>query len=155
MDQIYPKRVFLIKTRKSEHHHWNLHIWISVVTKFQLKMIILTFWTRFAHNGYFRSKIEKIEHHHWILHVLIRVCTKFQLKLIMSRLDQNCPKRLFPVENEKNEQHHWILHIRIRLATKLALKWQFWHFGANLPKKGVSDEKWKRRTPPLNSAYSN
>ena len=116
MDHIYPKRVFLIKTRKSEHHHWNLHIWISVVTKFQLKMIILTFWTKFAQKGYFRSKIEKTEHHHWILHVLIRVCTKFQLKLIRSCLDQNCPKRLFPVESEKNEQHHWILHIRIRLG---------------------------------------
>ena len=36
-----PKKVFPVKNRKSEHHHGILHIWISLGTKFQLKMLIL------------------------------------------------------------------------------------------------------------------
>ena len=37
-----------VKDRKSEHHHGILHIWISPGTKLQLKLIILSFWTRFT-----------------------------------------------------------------------------------------------------------
>ena len=35
MDQIFPEKVFQVKTRKSEHHHWIVHIQISLqsVTK--------------------------------------------------------------------------------------------------------------------------
>ena len=39
---------FPVKDRKSEHHHGILHIWISPGTKLQLKLIILSFWTRFT-----------------------------------------------------------------------------------------------------------
>ena len=39
---------FPVKDRKSEHHHEILHIWISPGTKLQLKLIILSFWTRFT-----------------------------------------------------------------------------------------------------------
>ena len=42
-----PKKVFPVENRKSEHHHGILHIWISLGTKFQLKLIILSFWTKF------------------------------------------------------------------------------------------------------------
>ena len=55
-----PKWEFPAKSKKSEHHHWILHIWISLGTKFQLKLIILTSWTKFAQKGYFQSKIKKV-----------------------------------------------------------------------------------------------
>ena len=47
------------KTEK-EHHQRILHIQNSLGTKFQLKLTILIFWTKFAQNGYFRSKTEKV-----------------------------------------------------------------------------------------------
>ena len=43
-----PKKVFPVENRKSEYHHGILYIWISLGTKFQLKLIILRFWTKFT-----------------------------------------------------------------------------------------------------------
>ena len=57
-----PKKVFPVKNRKSEHHHGILHIWISLGTKFQLKLIILSFWTKFTQKRYFKSKTEQAIH---------------------------------------------------------------------------------------------
>ena len=37
-----------------------LHVRVSVGTKFQLKLIILIFWTKFAQKGYFHSKTKKV-----------------------------------------------------------------------------------------------
>ena len=44
LGQICPKNVFSVWNRKSEHHHWILHIRISLGTKFQLKLTILIFF---------------------------------------------------------------------------------------------------------------
>ena len=55
-----PKKVFPVKNWKSEHHHWILHIQISLGTKFQLKLTILIFLTRFIQKGFFWSKTEKV-----------------------------------------------------------------------------------------------
>ena len=54
-----PKKVFPVENRKSEYHHGILHIWISLGTKFQLKLIILSFWTKFTQKRYFQSKTEQ------------------------------------------------------------------------------------------------
>ena len=48
-----PKKVFPVENRKSEHHHGILHIWISLGTKFELKLIILSFWTKFIQKKVF------------------------------------------------------------------------------------------------------
>ena len=48
-----PKKVFPVENRKSEHHHGILHIWISLGTKFQLKLIILSFWIKFTQKRVF------------------------------------------------------------------------------------------------------
>ena len=49
LDQICPKKVFLVKnSKKSQYHHWIVDIQISPGTKFQLKLVILIFWTKFA-----------------------------------------------------------------------------------------------------------
>ena len=38
----------MVKNEKSEHHHLILHIRIGLGTKFQLKLTILFFWTKFT-----------------------------------------------------------------------------------------------------------
>ena len=48
-----PKKSFAVKNRKSEHHHGILHILISLVAKFQLKLIILSSWTKFTQKRLF------------------------------------------------------------------------------------------------------
>ena len=48
-----PKKVVPLENRKSEYHHRILHIWISLGTKFQLKLIILSFWTKFTQKKVF------------------------------------------------------------------------------------------------------
>ena len=47
----WPKEIFPVKNIKSEHLYGILHIWINLGTKFQLKLIILNFWTKFTQNG--------------------------------------------------------------------------------------------------------
>ena len=83
LDQICPRRALPVKKEKSEQHHWIQHIQISLATKFQLQLTILTFSTKFAPKRVFPIKSKKTEHHHWILHIRISVRTKFQLKLII------------------------------------------------------------------------
>ena len=50
-----PKNVFSV----SEHHHGILHIWICLGTKFQFKLIILSFWPKFTQKWYFKLKSEQ------------------------------------------------------------------------------------------------
>ena len=112
-----PKKGISSLNRNNKHGHWILHIRIRLATKFQLKLVILIFWTKFRQKGYFSSKTRKSEQHHWILHIGIRLATKFHLRLTCLIFSTKiCPKSVFPVKNKKkSEQHHWILHIRIRL----------------------------------------
>ena len=58
--QIYPREIFMFKNRKSEHHHWIPGIQISLGTKFQPKLTILIFLTRFTQKEFLRSKTEKV-----------------------------------------------------------------------------------------------
>ena len=60
LDQIWPRRTFLIEILKSEYQYWILLIQVSLDIKLQLKLTILTFWTKFGQKGYFRSKSEKL-----------------------------------------------------------------------------------------------
>ena len=75
-----PKRVFPLKNKKTEQPYWILHIWISVGTKFQLQLIILTFGLNLPQKDISNQK-QTNEYHHWILHVRIIVGTKFQFKV--------------------------------------------------------------------------
>ena len=54
-----PKKVFPVENRENEHYHGILHIWISLGTKFQLKLIILSFRAKFTQKRYFQSKTEQ------------------------------------------------------------------------------------------------
>ena len=102
VDQICPKKVFPVKNRKSEHQHWILHIRISLDTKFQLKLKILIFWTKFAQEGYIWLKTKKGKQHHWILHIRIGLATKFQVKLtILIFWNKFAQKGYFQSKTEK------------------------------------------------------
>ena len=60
LNQISRKRILPIKSWKNEHHHRIVHIRISLSTKFQLIVIVLIFWTRFAQKGCFHYKTKKL-----------------------------------------------------------------------------------------------
>ena len=52
--------MFPVLNRKSEQRNWILHIRISIGAKFQLKLTILIFLTKFAQQDYFQSKTNKM-----------------------------------------------------------------------------------------------
>ena len=53
------KRVLSVKNNKSKHHHWILHIRISLSTEFHFKLAISNIRTQFPKKWYFWSKMEK------------------------------------------------------------------------------------------------
>ena len=59
MTKLFQKGFFPSKTNINEHHHSILHIQISLVTKFQLELTILSFWTKFARKECLWSKTKK------------------------------------------------------------------------------------------------
>ena len=83
LDQICPRKIFMVKNRKSKHHHWIPLIQISLGTKFQLKLTILNFLTRFTQKGFFWSKTEKVNTTYFLDNSAYsnQSSAKFQLKL--------------------------------------------------------------------------
>ena len=98
---------------KSQLHFWILLIWISLDTKFQLKLTILIFWTKFTHVVFLEKKNRKSEHQHWNLNIQINLDIEVQFKLTIL----------------------------------------FFFPRPNLPKEGISGQKQRKWTSPLNSAY--
>ena len=102
LDQILPKSVFPVKNQKTDHHHWNLHIRISLGIKLHCKLIILIFLTKFAQKRLFLVKKRKSKHRHWTLDIRIGIGTKFQLKLtILTVWIKFTQKEYFQSETEK------------------------------------------------------
>ena len=149
--------VFPLKNKKNEQHHWILRIWIIVATKFQLQLIILSFWTKFAQKGYFYSKTRK-------MNITIEFCM-FQLVLVRNFSLKwqfwcfllNLPiKAISTQKRKKNEHHHWILHVRISFGIKFQLKVTILMFSTKFAHQGYFHSKTKKKwTSPLNSACSN
>ena len=44
------------ENRTSEHHHRTFHLQNSLGIKFQLKLTVLTFWSKLTQKEYFQSK---------------------------------------------------------------------------------------------------
>ena len=59
LHQIYPKRLFPVKSGENEKHHWIQHVQTCLGTKFQLKLANSIFWTKFPQKEYFQSRMEK------------------------------------------------------------------------------------------------
>ena len=93
----------MVKNRRSEHHHWIPHFQIILGTKFEHKLTILIFSTRFAQKKFFWFKTEKSGHHHWILYS--QVSAKYQLKLtILSFWTKFTQKGYFQLKTEQAVQ---------------------------------------------------
>ena len=126
-----------------------MHSWISLGTKFQPKLTILIFWSKFARKGYFRSKTEISEYHHWIMRIWIGLVTEFH-----SKKQLNAQKGYFCAKNRKKVSFTMEFCIlELVYVPSLSVNWQFLCFEPNLPKKGIPSLKQKMWTPPLNSAY--
>ena len=156
LDQICPKGIFPVQNKKSEHHQWTFHIQISLATKFQLKLTILFFWTKFWPKNCIFDLKWKSEHHHWILHIWISLGIKFQLKLtILIFWTKFAQKGYFWEKTEKVNITIEFCMFELVLVPNLTLNKQFWFFGPNLPEKDISGRKRKNWASPLNSAYLN
>ena len=124
----------MVKIRKIEHHWFPL---IPLGTKFQLKMTIFIFLTRFTQKGFFWSKTEKINTSYFLHN------SAYSNYLFFG---SNLQKKVFPVKNWKIWHCHWIPHIQISLLVpNFCFNWQFWFFWRDLFKKdfsGLKQEKW-------------
>ena len=101
LDQIYLKRVYLVKIGKN----WTTYEFcIFEISRYQTSASRI----KFASKAYSQSKKEKVNStHHWILHIQISLGTKIQLKLTIlifwTKFAQNW---YFQSESVKNEHHH-------------------------------------------------
>ena len=139
-----PNKVFPIKNWKIGHHHWILHIWVSPGTKFQLKLTILIFWTKFAQKGYFQSKSEK-------MNTTIKFCIfksvytpNFSLNWHFKFFWLNLTKKVLPIKNWKIEHHNWILRIWISPGNKFQLKLTILIFWTKIAQRGYFQLKTQK-----------
>ena len=119
-----------IENYKSEHHHRILHIRISLGTKLQLKLIISSFWTKFAQKRYFHSKTGKVN-------ITIEFCIfdlvyvpSFSLKLVSASFKASFAKwlsaRLWTKWLWVLVQLQSLKVIILTFWTKLAQRGYFW-----------------------------
>ena len=138
-----------------------MQIRISLDTKFQLKLTILFFWTKFYQKGYLLSKTEEVN-------TTIELCIIKIVKVLTISLNwqfwflgPNLSKKGISSLKQKKEHHYWILQIRITLDAKFKLKLTILILWTKFTPKKVFSEivksSWKRKkwTSPLNSEDSN
>ena len=133
LEQYSQKRILPIKNRKNKHHHYILHIRISISTKFRLKQTILIFWTKFVQKGKINTTIE--------FHIFRLVwISNFALNK-QFWISKFAPKLTFLFENGRSKHHLWILHIWISVGTKFLLKITILSFWTKFAPKGYFQSK--------------
>ena len=143
-----PKKLFPVEKWKSEHHYWFLHIWICQGTKFQLKLTVVIFWTKFTQKEYLLKIGKKWTTYEFCIFQISRHQTSAsRIKFV--------PKWYFQSKTENVNSTTQFCIFKLVLVPNFSLNWQFWFSGPNLPKKGISSLHQKKWTPPINSAYSN
>ena len=169
------KRVISVKNRESEHHHWILHIRISLYVNFYFKQRTLNF----VQKWYLWSKTEKvnitkqilkskcgniwmhIQVHpapvvNWVLHIWISLSTKLRLKYtILIFLSKFTQKEYFQSKIRKVNTSIVFYMLELVCVPNFTLNKQFWILGQKLPKGGISCQKEENWTALLNSTYSN
>ena len=148
MDQICAKWLIPIENRKFENNHRVLHIQISLGTKFQLKLEILIFWSKFAQKGYFCSKTTKVR----ICIFKLALVPNFSLNWLFWLFGPNLPKK---GKAEKVNTTTEFCIFGLVLVLGFSLNWQFWIPSRNFRKKRISGGNHEKWTSPLNSEYSN
>ena len=101
LDEICPRKIFMVKNRKIEHHHWIPLIQISLGTKFQLKLTILIFWPDLPKKGFSGLKQKKWRPHifYIILHIQISLLRNFSSNWRFLFFGSNLHKKVYPVKN--------------------------------------------------------
>ena len=82
LDQICPRKIFMVKNRKSEHHHWIPHIQISLlVPNFCFNWQFWFFWPDLSKKSFSRLKQKKWTQHifYIILQIQINLVRNFSL----------------------------------------------------------------------------
>ena len=132
------KMVVPVKNWKTEHHHWIPHIQISLGTKFQLRLTLMTFLTRFAQKGFFWSKTEKVNITYFLHNSTYsdRSSVKFQLKLTILSFWTKFAQKSISSQKLKCEHYHGFPYIQISLSTKFQLKLTFLSFLIRFAQKG-------------------
>ena len=103
MTKFTQKGYFWSETEKVNiQFHWILDIRISLGTKFQLKLAILKFGTKFFQKWYFKVDTGENKHHHWILHIRIRIATKSHLQVTVFIFGPNLLKKGISGLKQKN-----------------------------------------------------
>ena len=118
LDQICPKRVFLVENKKSEHHQ------ISLRTKFYFTHIILNFATKFANEGYFLSKTKNV----WVPNFTFKqTILNFETKFAQKVYFRSKTKKVNITIEFCISELVW--------APNFALSWQVWFFWTKFPQK--------------------
>ena len=127
-----------------------MHIHISLGTKYQLKLAILIFWTKFTQQRYCRSKTENVSI--TVVHIRISVSTNFQLKLSFLIISFK-----FTRKGSKTEKGNITIEFCILdfvLLPNFSLNWQFcFCFLPNFSKEGVSVQNCKFTSLPMIASY--
>ena len=152
----WSNKVISIKNKKGEFHYWILEIRISLGTKFQIKLTILSFGVNLTKKRFSSPKQRKwasplnSEYLNWSRYQISPQTDNFGF------LDIIYPKRVFLIKKKKKKLTSPLnSNIQISLGTKFELKLTFWFFGPNLLKKGISTCKQKKWSSLLHSADSN
>ena len=121
-----------------------MHIRIRLDTKFQPKLAILIFWTRFSQTGEILSKTKNSEYNHWILHIRNSLSTKFQFKQPILVFWPNLLKNSISGRKQKNHTCTCImvviyhLNFSVRGRTDTAAFWCLFYFWLQSKKrKGI------------------
>ena len=115
VEQICRKKELPVKDRKkNEHHHWTLHIRISVGTS--LSWQFWFFWSNLVKKGISRRKRKK-----WAPQLNSTYSNYSANQILVSTDNLNFLDQISP-KMRKCEDHHWILYIWNSLGTKFQLK---------------------------------
>ena len=117
--------MFPVKNRKSEHHHSSLHIGTSLGAKFQLKLTVYFFFTKFAQKGYFWTKTEKshLRVHPWLLLTILnfprgrQTQRYFNVSSPSNLIDRKHLKILFNNKNTLSKVYY--LHLKQQSMTQV------------------------------------
>ena len=133
-------RYLWLKNRKREHHHWILHIWISLSTRFQLELKTLSkkdFSVRKEQTWKWPSPLNSV------YSIRSSLGTKFQLKLKILLFWIKFAKREYFRTKTENMSHtiEFCNVIWVSLGIKFYLQQTILSFCIKFAEKSISSEK--------------
>ena len=135
LKQIFSKIIFPSKTKNV---NTTIEFYISQGTKFQIKLTILIFWTKFVQKGYFRSKTENVNTNiEFFIFELVQIPN-------FSIFGPNLPKKgIFGLKRKSRNTFEFCIFEVVQLPN-FSLNRQFGFFERILSKKGIFGLKQKK-----------